>query len=376
MQHRTQSTADRIVRLVERLYLDLFAWIQLTRARLGRPGSEPHVRAYQALRAAVTAERVVVPLSSMHYMELLNVKSPHQRAAVALTMDELSNYVTLTPREVLIGYELRRSMAQVFGRAFDAYPPPPLGQGVGHAFGRPGRMAMRGPADQLQEWAARTSSDTIRQLEELAGYGWRYRAAPAGDPLERVQDAIARATEFGMLRGPGDDDLPHARELGYDPGRAAGILENIRTREAELAAYLKVERVSPERLAEYISGRAWVWDLGDDWNAALADVGLGGMTIEEVGRERIHAVVAGVPIVVVESGVRQGRFRNGQYRWEQNDIFDIGFIGQAVVYCDAVLTDKDVRRHVIDRGVATRFGTRMLGGLDDLLDWLGPAAAL
>jgi|SRR5438034_9953327 len=65
MQHRTQSTADRIVRLVERLYLDLFAWIQLTRARLGRPGSEPHVRAYQALRAAVTAERVVVPLSSM-----------------------------------------------------------------------------------------------------------------------------------------------------------------------------------------------------------------------------------------------------------------------------------------------------------------------
>src|SRR5436190_584779 len=285
MQHRTQSTADRIVRLVERLYLDLFAWIQLTRARLGRPGSEPHVRAYQALRAAVTAERVVVPLSSMHYMELLNVKSPHQRAAVALTMDELSNYVTLTPREVLIGYELRRSMAQVFGRAFDAYPPPPLGQGVGHAFGR--------------------------------------------------------------------------------PGRTAGILENIRTREAELAAYLKVERVSPERLAEYISGRAWVWDLGDDWNAALADVGLGGMTIEEVGRERIHAVVAGVPIVVVESGVRQGRFRNGQYRWEQNDIFDIGFIGQAVVYCDAVLTDKDVRRHVIDRGVATRFGTRMLGGLDD-----------
>ena len=139
---------------------------------------------------------------------------------------------------------------------------------------------------------------------------------------------------------------------------------------------MKVERVSPERLAEYISGRAWVWDLGDDWNAALADVGLGGMTIEEVGRERIHAVVAGVPIVVVESGVRQGRFRNGQYRWEQNDIFDIGFIGQAVVYCDAVLTDKDVRRHVIDRGVATRFGTRMLGGLDDLLDWLGPSAAL
>ena len=186
--------------------------------------------------------------------------------------------------------------------------------------------------------------DPQKRLEELAGYGWRYRAAATGDPLERLQDAIARATEFAMLRGPGDDDLPHLRELGYDPGRAAAILENIRTREAELAAYLTAEPATPERLAEYISARAWVWDLGDDWNAALADAGLGGMTIEEVGRERIHAVVAGVPIVVVESAVRQGRFRNGQYRWERNDIFDIGFIGHAVVYCDAVLTDKDVRR--------------------------------
>ena len=52
--------------------------------------------------------------------------------------------------------------------------------------------------------------------------------------------------------------------------------------------------------------------------------GLGGMTIEEVGRERIHAIVEDVPIVVVESAVRQGRFRNGEYRWEQNDISEQG----------------------------------------------------
>jgi hypothetical protein len=360
---------------VERLYLDLFAWIQLTRARLGRPGTERHQHVYQALRTAIRAERVVVPLSSMHYMELMNVRDPHQRAEVALTMDELSNYATLTPREVLIGHELRRSMARVFGRAYDAYPPSPLGHGVGHAFGSPGRMAIRGPADQLHDWAARTGIDTIRRIEELVGYGWRYSATPTRNPLERVQDALARATEFQMLCGPADRDLQHMRELGYDPGPAAATLENIRRREAELAEHLKVERVTPERLAEYISARAWVWDLGDEWNAALADVGLGGMTIEEVGRERIHAVVSGVPIVVVESAVRQGRFRNGQYRWERNDIFDIGFIGHAVVYCDAVLTDKDMRRHVIDHAVDTRFGALMLRGLDGLLEWLEPSGA-
>jgi hypothetical protein len=356
---------------VRRLYLDLFAWIQLTRARLERPGTERHRRVYGALRTAVGSERVVVPLSSMHYMELLNVTDPAQRAEVALTMDEISNYVTLTPREVLIGDELRRSMARVFDRAYEASPPPALGHGAGHAFGRPGRMAIRGPEDKLREWAARTSAETVRATEELAGCGWRYKAAPTGDPLERVQDAIARATEFQTLRGPDDADLPRVRELGYDPGPAAAILENIRKREEELARHLKTEPIGPARLAKYISARAWVWDLGDDWNAALADVGLGDMTIEQVGRERIHAIVAGVPIVVVESAVRQGRFRNGQYRWERNDIFDIGFIGHAVVCCDAVLTDKDVRRHVVDHGVDTRFGTTMLRGLDGVLEWLG-----
>lgn len=355
---------------MERLYLDLFAWIQMTRARLGRPGTEQHHRVYQAVRAAVASERIVVPLSAMHYMELLNVTHPGKRAEVALTMDEISNYVTLTPREDLIAYELRRSMARVFGRAYEAYPPPPLGHGVGHAFGHPGRRGIRGPEDELQEWALATGAETIRATEQFAGYGWRYRAATTDDPLERVRDALARATEFRMLRGPDDADLPRARELGYDPGLAAAVLENIRTREAELAQHLKTEPVGPQRLAEYISARAWVWDLGDDWNAALADVGLGGMTIEEVGTQRIHAVVAGVPIVEVESAVRQGRFRNGQYSWKRNDIFDIGFIGHAVVYCDAVLSDKDVRRHIVDLGMEKRFGTTMLRGLDGLMEWL------
>lgn len=356
---------------MECLYLDLFAWIQLTRARLERPVTEQHLHAYQALRAAVASERIVVPLSSMHYMELVNVTHPRQRAEVALTMDEISNHVTLTPREELIAHELRRSMARVFGRAYETYPPPPLGHGVGHAFGHPGRLGIRGPEDQLQEWAARTGAETIRTTEHLAGYGWRYTAAPTAAPLERVRDALARATEFRMLRGLDDADHPRARELGYDPAPAATTLENIRKREEELARHLETEPVNPERLAEYISARAWVWDLGQDWNAALADVGLGGMTVEEVGRERIHAVVAGVPIVEVESAVRQGRFRNAQYSWKRNDIFDIGFIGPAVVYCDAVLSDKDVRRHVVDRGMDKRFGTTMLQGLDGLLEWLG-----
>jgi hypothetical protein len=65
---------------VRLLYLELFARIQLTHARLRRSGTERHRRVYERLRAAVASERLVVRLSSMQYMELLNVTDPAQRA--------------------------------------------------------------------------------------------------------------------------------------------------------------------------------------------------------------------------------------------------------------------------------------------------------
>jgi hypothetical protein len=85
--------------------------------------------------------------------------------------------------------------------------------------------------------------------------------------------------------------------------------------------------VTPSRLAEYISVRTWYWDLSEHWDAALADVGLSGLTLDAIGKDRIHRIVAGISIVAVESAVRQRRFRNGSYLWQPNDIHDLSFIG-------------------------------------------------
>jgi hypothetical protein len=353
------------------LYVDLNYWIDLARGRLKRPGHEPQARAYDALRRAVAAGDVIVPLSTAHYMEMANIKDPWQRAELALTMDEISRYVTFTAPEILVAHELRRSLARVFDLTYVMAPPEPLGDGFAHAFGHRARARIRGPADVLERWAEQRAVDVIARIEQRAGYGWRYiPSVGAGTPLERVQEALDKATQFMMLRGLDDEDIPKLRDRGYDPSLARNVIDRIRMREAELAKILEAEPVPPARLAEYISARAWYWDLREHWDEALADVGLGGLTLEEIGKERIHKIVAGIPIVAVESAIRQRRFRNETYSWEPNDVYDISFIGQAVVYCDALLTDKDLSSHLVLQRIDREYNVKVLRNLEALGAWL------
>src|SRR5439155_15610535 len=121
---------------------------------------------------------------------------------------------------------------------------------------------------------------------------------------------------------------------------------------------------------EYVSARALYWDLNDDWHAAMSAVGLPSMTIEDIGRERLHQIVNEIPIIDVETTIRCRRFRNLASTWTTNDLYDISFVGQAVVYCDAVLTDKDLRANIVLTHLNRKYGTSALRGSSELIAWL------
>jgi hypothetical protein len=353
------------------LYLDLKDWIDLSRGRLRRPGHEAQEGLYEALRAAVAAGDVLAPLSTAHYIEMFNIKDPQQRAEVALTMGRVSRHVTLTSRETMIAHELRVALARNLKGTYDRPAPDPVGYGFAHAFGRSGTVRIGGPPETLEPWAAQSGDAVIDRIEEHAGFGWQYeQRSGARRPLERIQDALDAATQFMMLRGPADGDIDQLTQNGYNPSAALSITEAIRKREVELAAILAAEPVPAARLTEYIAARAWVWDLLEHWDAALVDVGLSGLTWEQIGKERIHQIVADIPIIAVESAVRQRRFANGSYRWRRNDIYDLSFIGQAVVYCDALLTDKDMRMHLVLQGTDRKHKVEALRDRSALVEWL------
>jgi hypothetical protein len=115
------------------LYLDLKDWIDLSRGRLQRRGSEPQTHAYEALVRAVRSGQVVVPIASAHYMEIFNIKDPQQRVDLALTIGAVSRYKTFTARETLLHHELRLALASVLGGRYASPAPSPVGYGVANA---------------------------------------------------------------------------------------------------------------------------------------------------------------------------------------------------------------------------------------------------
>lgn len=354
------------------LYLDLNYWVRLSRARLQLPGDEQDRVAYEELRHAVANGRILIPLSTMLYMELARIKDPRQRGNLAVTMGELSQYASLTSRETLIADELRRSIARAFGLEYTAAPPSPIGYGFGHAFGKGTIVGhIRGDPAAIERMARERGDALIAKIEAHAGHGWRYAPrSPNLSPIDRVQDAFDQLSQFMILRGPGDDDLEALVGYGYRPEVAQQVTENIRAREEDLARILTEDPIWKQRLPDIVLARALFWDLNEGWNQAFIDVGLKPMDLDEIGHSRLNQVINGVPIVDVESAIRRRRFRNSSNKWEINDVHDIGFAGQVVVYCHAVLTDTALRHHVVSEHLDEKYGTEVLRGTAGLLEWL------
>lgn len=352
------------------LYLDLNHWIRLARARLGRPGSEMYQEALRRLRLLVAANALVVPLSSTHYIEISRIRDPKQRAELALTMEEISQYAALTSRGVLLRDELRRSMASEFHVRFNAVPPDTIGFGYSHAFGQGDiRGRITGNLDAARRHAERTAEDFIRRIDAGMGYGWRFKpSGRARDKLELIEEAANAAMQFAILKGPRDEDLERLRrDYGYGPEQSYAVTQEIEKREAELARLLAQGEARMERLDDIIAARAMYWDLGDAWIPASRDLGLPPRELVEIGKEPLTRIINGTPIIDVESAVRRGSFRNGSYTWTINDIYDLSFVGPAVRYCDVVMTDNHVRAQLVQQGVDRKYETALPRRVDDLI---------
>jgi hypothetical protein len=354
------------------IYIDLNHWIGLSKARLGRSGSEVYAALLEELREAVSAGRATVPLSFAHYIEMSKIKDPKQRSSLALVMGDLSNYVTLTSREDLLAYELRRSIARELGRSYQAAVPPLTGYGFGHAFGQPQlRGKLRGHPEELQRFAEANADAFIPRLEEHVGSGWKVPSSGGlRTKLEAVNNALDAAAQFMMLMGPRDDALPGLRQIGYNPNSAYEVVASMTRRESDLAASLAKEPANRKRLDDIVAARAMFWDLLEIWSAAVMDVWQRLITIEELGKDRLSRILSDTPIINVESSVRRANFRNSSKGWDQNDLYDLAFVGVAVAYCSVVLTERHLQSVVRQEKLDQRYQTTVLRRPEELTERL------
>jgi hypothetical protein len=353
------------------IYLDQLHWINLSKARLGQEGSEVYADLLVELREAVAAGGAVVPISFTHYFEVSRIASAQRRADLALTMGELSKYVALTPREVFLRYEFRRSLAKELGSSYTTPQPAITGYGAGHAFGvGSGKGRFRGDPEALDEAAAKVG-EFIPRLEQETGYGWKFvPAGAASTPLELLNEAADANAQFRMLMGPADKQDPELLKRGFNPGKAYEVTENIKRREEDLANQLAAEPQWKRRLDDIIEGRALYWDLNEEWFPAVSDVWRRVVTIQEFGMERLHRIIDGIPIVDIESTIRRANFATGNHKWTTNDIHDLSFAGAAVTYCDVVLAERHLHTQLVHRGVGRKYGTAIFRRPEELIEHL------
>lgn len=301
-------------------------------------------------------------------METSKIASAKRRADLAITMGDLSKYIVLTTREVMLSYQLRQALAQELGATYRAPQPSVTGYGFAHAFGKPpivGRI--RGDQAAIEHWANNNSKEIIVRLEEFIGFGWRF--VPSGNsntPVELVDEAFNSLAQFWMLKGPDDKRDPELLKLGFNPSSSYDVMDAIARREGDLARQLAAQPTRRQVLDDIIAARTLYWDLNDDWNRATADVWSREVTMDEFGKDRLNRVLSNIPIVDIESSIRRANFRNSSKGWESNDMYDLDFVGTAVTYCDVVVTEKHLSAQLVSQRIDRKYGATILSRPEDL----------
>jgi hypothetical protein len=133
------------------VYLDLNHWIYLAQARAGTPNGRRFVDVLNACRTLRSNGAAMFVLSGSHYMELVKIRDPAQRRAIADVMEELTGFNMLLGRFAVMQLELEAALNQFVV----AIPPLParhlVGYGAGHAFGVSDEVRYQGPTGEVGE---------------------------------------------------------------------------------------------------------------------------------------------------------------------------------------------------------------------------------
>ena len=122
------SSAEQLV-----LYLDMNVWIKLAQGVAGK--SRAWESRFGRLEQAVRSGKVLIPLSSAHYMELWNRGKEASRTDVARMMASLSSYRTLRALHEVQILEIRAEIARrITGIVNPLGREKVIGVGVNHAF--------------------------------------------------------------------------------------------------------------------------------------------------------------------------------------------------------------------------------------------------
>lgn len=338
------------------IYLDQNKWIELLKAESGASGSSKVVDVLVALRAAISDGRVVVPLSSAHYLETWHRTDSRSRHALATLMCGISKFVTMSPVQHLLCLEVESFLLRYYRWKYCLCVPVHvksvfLGWGVSHAFNSPtGRFRFVDSiaADDQPEGKRADAPARVLELfrranvERSERYEWWSLAG--GDEVLSHSGVDVRA-EHRLGTGFQQDENEAAVQLLQDPCLRSRLDDYLVLQET-------ISITDPINRIAYWHG-ASLDNLMDEW--------------QTVGPEFGRNIVESLPTRACMFYMRRAKHENPQWKWEQHDRADIGALSAAVPYCDVVVTERQWAHVLRTAKLDRRFGTTIISRLTDLL---------
>lgn len=313
------------------ILLDQNHWIYLAKAYWGKPHKPAHAVLPELLAAAVSSGAVRLPLSFMHFVELLKAERPERRIRLAEVFDLFSAGWYVCTWSYALPFEIALAVAVTLECESVPPPPPPI-IGRGHLYGMSSAERLR--------LSSELKPGTLEKLERLA-------SLPGA-----ILDLIASSTEANRNH----QNSAIASRTASDVALVEQTRRDLRSQSGDIRRRVKYAK--------------YTLHLQDQLTAAVAQHGLSLQEFCSRGVTFLTSFWSTIPSVDVDCELSLYRDRQWSRPVDPNDFADLGHLVLGIPYCSDVVTERFWARAIKETGLATKYRTAIHTDLAQLKDIL------
>lgn len=307
------------------LCLDQNKWIELGRARHGRPDGDEFKDALAAVRQAVARNRLVVPILASNLAEVSHPADEGRRQRLADFMVELSGNTSMVNPRPLRRCELKHALASMFFKT-----------------------GSRCPRSRTVRWGV------------FAALG----KEPSSDPPLLHQALYEpELSVLAMVHATDRDSVEAMRSLDK---KAAAVA--ITARNAGLDADT---RLLAEYRALFASGTT-----AEQLVVVAAELQIPRDVLDPWLEENLVAFAQAVPNIDVSSRLLLARDKNHDHKTHRNDLLDFAFLEVAIPYGNVVVTENSWAHLANAEKIGERYETTIIADARRLPEVLTEAGCL
>ncbi|MFC2145480.1 hypothetical protein ACFLQQ_04030 [Actinomycetota bacterium] len=302
------------------VYLDQNKWIELARSYYGKTsGSGTDIKnILKFIQDSLEKQTIILPLSTIHYMETARISDPNRRESLGSFMYEFSGGYTIAFYSEILIHELECALSkrfqQVSKRPFNL-----ISKGALHAFGE----------SLLTRAASKMLGDSKKIIESAKTLGY----------LDIEKDLLTGTDPWGLPALPFRNNIYRNNFMKHQK----------KLREKNL------DQLSPQRLEDMLYAISWL-DILDSVNEILEYHNINPDELSLQGKKGLTEILNELLTRQVDLHLHRQLLKNPDLKPKQSDLEDWAGLGPASMYCDVLICEK----HFADLMTRDNFKTKAI----------------